>query len=105
MCLYSLLSGKNPDKEGIIMVKGTNRRVIVVKSPDPALFEQAIFLLKEDAAQTATPHELLEEAQRAAERYSAGRLPAVRGRVRGIVWALAGAAPVALAWLASVFFR
>lgn len=85
------------------MVKGTNRRVIVVKSPNPALFEQAIFLLKEDAA--ATPHELLEEAQRVAEDCTADRLPAVRDRMRGIVWALAGAAPVALAWLASVFFR
>ena len=31
------------------MVKGVSRRVIVVKSPDPKLFDQAIFLLKEDA--------------------------------------------------------
>ena len=28
------------------MVKGVSRRVIVVKSPDPRLFEQAIFLLR-----------------------------------------------------------
>ena len=30
------------------MVKGTSRRVIVVDSPDPNLFEQAIFIVKND---------------------------------------------------------
>ena len=31
------------------MVKGVTRQVIVVKSPDPKLFEQAIFIMREDA--------------------------------------------------------
>ena len=31
------------------MVKGINKRVIVVKAPDPRLFEQAIFIMREDA--------------------------------------------------------
>ena len=31
------------------MVKGVSRQVIVVKSPDPQLFEQAIFILRADA--------------------------------------------------------
>ena len=31
------------------MVKGTSRRVIVVDSPDPKLFEQAIFIVRNDA--------------------------------------------------------
>ena len=31
------------------MVKGISRQVIVVRSPDPKLFEQAIFILREDA--------------------------------------------------------
>ena len=31
------------------MVKGTSRRVIVVDSPDPKLFEQAIFIVKNEA--------------------------------------------------------
>ena len=31
------------------MVKGVSRQVIVVKEPDPRFFEQAIFILKEDA--------------------------------------------------------
>ena len=31
------------------MVRGNTRQVIVVKSPDGKLFEQAFFLLREDA--------------------------------------------------------
>ena len=31
------------------MVKGTSRQVIVVDAPEPKLFEQAIFILKNDA--------------------------------------------------------
>ena len=31
------------------MVKGITRQVILVKSPDPKLFEEAIFLVKEEA--------------------------------------------------------
>ena len=31
------------------MVKGTSRRVIVVDSPDTELFEQAIFIVRNDA--------------------------------------------------------
>lgn len=31
------------------MVKGISRQVIVVRSPDPKLFEQAIFILRENA--------------------------------------------------------
>ena len=31
------------------MVKGISRQVIVVHSPDPKLFEQAIFILKDEA--------------------------------------------------------
>ena len=30
------------------MVKGISRRVIVVDSPDPQIFEQAIFILRTD---------------------------------------------------------
>ena len=30
------------------MVKGISRQVIVVQSPDPKLFDQAIFILRDD---------------------------------------------------------
>ena len=46
------------------MVKGISRQVIVVHSPEPKLFEQAIFILKEDA-QGVTDEQLLKEANRA----------------------------------------
>ena len=50
------------------MVKGISRQVIVVHSPDPKLFEQAIFILKDEAvAQGVTDELLLKEAQQAAE--------------------------------------
>lgn len=53
------------------MVKGVARRVIVVKSPDRRLFEQAIFLMKEDAfsQEGVTAQQVLAEAQRVADGY------------------------------------
>ena len=53
------------------MVKGVTRRVIVVKSPDRRLFEQAIFIVREEAfaAQGVTARQVLEEAQRVADGY------------------------------------
>lgn len=87
------------------MVKGTTRQVIVVKSPDPRLFEQAIFLLKEDAleAHGVGERELLEEAQRVASG-GAGTVSSLRQRVRHFLWAGAGAAAVGLVWLGSSLF-
>ena len=41
------------------MVKGISRQVIVVHAPEPKLFEQAIFMLKENAAQEGVTDEAL----------------------------------------------
>lgn len=47
------------------MVKGVSRRVVVVKSPDPKWFEQAIFLLREEAgAEDAPEEQVLKRAQK-----------------------------------------
>ena len=86
------------------MVKGISRRVLVVKTPDPKLFEEAIFLLREDAeTRGVTDRELLRQARQAAgqepeeERGRLGVLPR-------LLWALAGAAAVGAAWvLVSLF--
>ena len=81
------------------MVKGISRQVIVVQSPDPKLFEQAIFILKDDAvAQGITDELLLKEARQAI------RGPVRSGKKRqlsmyGPVWAAGGAAVTGLAWL------
>ena len=55
------------------MVKGTSRRVIVVDSPDPKLFEQAIFIVKNDAfsREGVTSQQVLGEACRIAQGYAA----------------------------------
>ena len=48
------------------MVKGISRQVIVVHAPDQQLFEQAIFILKDDAVARdgITDDILLKEARR-----------------------------------------
>ncbi len=54
------------------MVKGVAKRVIVVKSPDPKVFEEAIFIVREDYMKTAgvTRSQLLNEARQAAGEYT-----------------------------------
>ena len=47
------------------MVKGISRQVIVVDAPEPKLFEQAIFILKDDMGEGITDEALLKEAQKA----------------------------------------
>ncbi len=47
------------------MVKGVSKQVILVKSPEPDLFEQAIFILR-DGQKALTDEELLREAQKIA---------------------------------------
>ena len=53
------------------MVKGLSRKVIIVKSPDPKIFEQAIFIVKDDylTSQGINQTELLRQAQCAASGY------------------------------------
>ncbi len=78
------------------MVKGISRQVIVVQSPDRKLFEQAIFILREDAAEV-TDAELMKEARQAV-RHSQGE---GRGHFwySGPVWACGGAVLTGLVWL------
>ena len=81
------------------MVKGISRQVIVVHSPEPRLFEQAIFILREDAREV-TDEQLLKEANRALHSASpAGRLAKLFRS--GPMWACGGAALTGIAWLIS----
>ena len=51
------------------MVRGVSRRVIVVKPEQPALFEQAIFLVRDYNAPRGLPHrKQLSAAQTAVEK-------------------------------------
>ena len=78
------------------MVKGVSKQVIVVPSPEPKLFEQAIFILRQ-GVQGVTDEALLKEAQQAI------RMSTGTGKRRlylyGPVWACAGAMLTGLVWL------
>ena len=53
------------------MVKGLSRKIIVVKSPDPKIFEQAIFIVKDDylLSRGIDQKELMRQANEAASAY------------------------------------
>ena len=84
------------------MVKGISRQVIVVHAPDPKLFEQAIFILKDDVGEGITDEALLKEA-RSAIRGSEDRPGKKRHfYLYGAVWAAGGSLLTGLIWLLTV---
>ena len=81
------------------MVKGISKQVILLQSPDKELFEQAIFILRDDAVgrKGVTDSQLLQEARRI-----------MSGRAKGklnwrycLFWAGIGAVFTGILWLAS----
>ena len=77
------------------MVKGISKQVILVHSPDKKLFEQAIFILRDDAGEV-TEEALMKEAERLV------RLPPVKRSWKGPLWAAAGALVTGAVWMATV---
>ena len=81
------------------MVKGISRQVIVVQSPEPKMFEQAIFILK-DGQKGVTDEALLKEAKKlinaSAPKRSAPNTAAP-------MWAFVGALATGLAWFITTF--
>ena len=84
------------------MVKGISRQVIVVQNPDQKLFDQAIFILRDDAVkeQGITDEMLLRSADKIL-RSSADRNKR-HWFFRGPVWACAGGMGVGILWLLTV---
>ena len=80
------------------MVKGVTRQVIVMQSPDPQLFDQAIFILKDEAlGEGVTDEQLLREAQQVIR-----GVPGKGKKARlfhGALYAAAGAAATGAVWL------
>ena len=87
------------------MVKGITRQVILVKSPDPKLFEEAIFIVREEArAQEGVDTEqVIRQARQAADGYlrQGGTRP---DRVTAALWALGGAMAASSLWGLWLFF-
>ena len=81
------------------MVKGISRQVIVVDSPDPELFEQAIFILRDNAVgrDGITDAALLKEAKRLVGSFERKESK----KMSGAVWAAGGALFTGLVWLIS----
>ena len=85
------------------MVKGISRQVIVVQAPEPRLFDQAIFILKENMGEGITDEALLKEARQIIHGSdSAGRKRHIY--LYAAFWAAAGALLTGLAWLLTVLF-
>ncbi|MCI5753216.1 MAG: hypothetical protein MR033_01080 [Clostridiales bacterium] len=93
--------------EGGEMIKGVSRRVVVVKSPDPRIFEQAIFIVREDFLERSgvSSEDVLRQASAAADDYIRGTLGRKRRRLRlpAPLIAAAGAVATAAAWLTMHF--
>lgn len=84
------------------MVKGISRRVILVKSPDPRLFEEAIFIVREEALNDGgvTADQVLQEAQKVAKGYTRRTAPVGQAlsKASGLLCALAGALLATAGW-------
>ena len=85
------------------MVKGISRRVVVVDSPDQRYFEQAIFIVRTDAAgEGVTAQALVEEARRVARNYAGGdhgRFSRAWRELTPAVYTLIGAGGIGLVWM------
>jgi hypothetical protein len=90
------------------MVKGTSRRVIVVRSPDPRFFEQAVFFLREEALtrEGVSADQVLTEAGNVAACYLHNHPLPSRLRFRlpqsRLLWMMLGALLTGGVWLATV---
>ena len=85
------------------MVKGISRRVVVMDSPDQRYFEQAIFIVRNDAAgEGVTAQALVEEARRVARNYAGGdhgRFSRAWRELTPAVYTLIGAGGIGLVWM------
>lgn len=88
------------------MVKGINKRVIVVKAPDPRLFEEAIFILREGVfAEGSSPDQVLREARQAAQNYLSKQTAPGKWfqNLPAPAYAAAGALAATAAWSLALF--
>ncbi len=88
------------------MVKGVCRRVIVIKSPQLHLFDEAIFIMKEEALRAGgvTGEELIKQAQQVADNYVRFHLKkSLITKLPAPAFAAFGAGITALVWFLTQF--
>lgn len=81
------------------MVKGSTRQAVVVRSPDPELFEQAIFIVRSDRSGGVTQEDVLRQAHEAVRACAAERPAPFQRAAARLAWLLTGAAATGLVWL------
>ena len=87
------------------MVKGISKRVVVVRFPDTRVFEQAIFIVREDAGlhNGVTADQVLQEACQAATGYMRrARRPKRKNIMAALLYGALGAAVMGLVWVVSL---
>ena len=81
------------------MVKGVSRHVVVVKPQKTELFEEAIFILKEEAVRRVDAEEVLKEACAVANDYVAQNCERKKWQLPPPVFAVFGALFTGVLWL------
>jgi hypothetical protein len=87
------------------MVKGLSRRVVMVRYPEAGVFEQALFVVRDDAAVSRgiTSDDVIAEACRIAQRHSNSAKQ--RKRWPPLAYTMMGACGVGAAWVVSMLVR
>jgi len=81
------------------MVKGISKRVVVIKSPDKRIFDEAIFIVREEAAFGITSDDIVKEAQAVADSYiKTNTNKGFFKRIPPLAAALSGAGAATVVW-------
>ncbi len=82
------------------MIKGVNRRVIVVKAPDRRFFEEAIFIVREGAisGEGVTAEQVVDEARRVADNFVKKNQTRWYHKIPAPGYAALGAVAASLLW-------
>lgn len=84
------------------VVKGLSRRVVMVRYPEAGVFEQALFVVRDDASVSrgVSADEVLAEACRIAQRQTG--MAKTRKRWPPLAYTMIGAGSVGAVWAASL---
>ena len=89
------------------MVKGISKQVIVVQAPDAKLFEQAIFIVKNDAfSPGVSERQIVDEARSVVQSYLGSAKPPRKKAAKSfsVLSLLLGAGGIGLVWALSLLF-